>query len=390
MRRTYSSNEVNVNTIDVNVDELEFNTDICFEGELPDYEATMSLIGDRRHIDKDHDIHESSNLPLEFSWDDDDDDDDEDIKYKKSLISPVRDQMMCGSCWAVCLATIISDCFVVCGTTKYPPYISATYIMSTLPNSVHDGCNGGNPAKAIKLLENIPLTDQSCMDYTWCSDDKTCTSSDSAKHFKSKLGDVLNKKIPTTCKDPEIDYYGYLIDKNSTLYSINKARYMTTFRNVVKTHIYEFGPVLAGFAVRRDFTTGAFTANKGIYVEDFTSPIVGLHAVAIVGWGVRDELPYWRCRNSWGTTWGKDNGYFNIAMYPYNMVSQLDKQVMLPNGSVIGSIIMVRACLKPSLINTMNKKLKKIWKRRNRLLSNLVALTFITVIVISIYASSSL
>lgn len=389
MRRTKSINQIDLNVIDIDVDNLEFKTDICFEGELPTYNAAVDD-GNVSHIDKDHDIHIATNIPSSFSWDRVDDvADDADLRYKKGLISPVADQKMCGSCWAVCLATTISDCFVVCGTTKYPPSISATYIMSKLPRSVHDGCNGGNPAKAVKLLENVHLVDKSCMDYKWCSEDDICSSQEASKHFKSKLGDVLNAKIPKTCKDPTIEYYGYLIDKNSTIYSVNKARYVNAFRNVIKTHIYEFGPVIAGFAVRKDFTRGNFTVDGGVYLEDYASPIVGLHAVSIVGWGMRDDqLPYWRCRNSWGKDWGKDEGYFNIAMYPHNTVSQLDKQVVLPGGGVIGSVIMVRACLKPTLISTMSEKLRELMKRRNKFMARFLRFLFVAIICISVvYAS---
>ena len=53
-----------------------------------------------------------------------------------------------------------------------------------------------------------------------------------------------------------------------------------------------------------------------------------------MGWGIakniqydngkRGDVPYWHCRNSWGESWG-DNGYFKIAMYPFNKRAQFEK-----------------------------------------------------------------
>ena len=35
------------------------------------------------------------------------------------------------------------------------------------------------------------------------------------------------------------------------------------------------------------------------------------HAVAVVGYGVEDDTPFWIVRNSWGTTWG-ESGYVRM------------------------------------------------------------------------------
>lgn len=35
------------------------------------------------------------------------------------------------------------------------------------------------------------------------------------------------------------------------------------------------------------------------------------HTVCIIGWGQKDNVPFWICRNSWGVTFGNE-GYFNM------------------------------------------------------------------------------
>jgi hypothetical protein len=96
----------------------------------------------------------------------------------------------------------------------------------------------------------------------------------------------------------------------------------------------------------------------------------GLHAVSIVGWGIAKnvqydndkygDVPYWHCRNSWGSNWGYEGGYFKIAMYPFNKIAQFDKQVMTNVGGPVGSMILVRATERPKIIES-----KEIAKRFN-------------------------
>ena len=89
-----------------------------------------------------------------------------------------------------------------------------------------------------------------------------------------------------------------------------------------------------------------------IVFTDKRDPIGG-HAVAIIGWGediismgkdisgnnTMKNVKYWLCRNSWGTEWAT-NGYFKMAMYPNNLISQFDKvtetiDILISGGGVM-------------------------------------------------------
>ena len=86
------------------------------------------------------------------------------------------------------------------------------------------------------------------------------------------------------------------------------------------------------------------------------------HAVAIIGWGTqkgvvidndgtKKDIPYWYCRNSWTTKWA-DGGYFKMPHYPYNKMSQFDKQIIIttPSGNFQGGgMVMITTSMKPEL-----------------------------------------
>jgi hypothetical protein len=58
----------------------------------------------------------------------------------------------------------------------------------------------------------------------------------------------------------------------------------------------------------------------------------------VVGWGIEKDVkvgpnkvadvPYWLCRNSWGTKWG-EKGYWKHAMFPFNKFSAFEKVVVI-------------------------------------------------------------
>lgn len=345
--------------------------------------------------DQSHKInYNQGNIPEQihenFSWSITTEEDDDIDVAKKSIICKVPTQYACGSCWAVCLAGTISDCLVASGAANWAPNISSTYIMGVLPTSIHSRCSGGNPSSAAEALIGYDMVDTSCIDYSWCSTDESlCKSVDSAAHFDAAaLSNTLNSRIPqnpTGCYFPNIEKWVYNIDSAASL-SIDGNLKIDQFRNTVRAHILDYGPVIGGFAVLSNFFKGGHTnpsLNGGIYFDradynnysggplsfydNLTSQAQGLHAVSIVGYGVGKniqydtnkygDVPYWHCRNSWGTKWG-NCGYFKIAMYPYNMVSQFDHQVYTSIGGPIGGVVIVKATKKPTkkILSSINQQ----------------------------------
>ena len=53
-----------------------------------------------------------------------------------------------------------------------------------------------------------------------------------------------------------------------------------------------------------------YTYESGIY-HHVLGPILGGHAIEIVGYGIEDKVKYWKVKNTWGRDWG-ESGYFRI------------------------------------------------------------------------------
>lgn len=362
------------------------NTDIRFSTALPLHDTFGYEYNphDHEHAadEHSHDKHIHEHTHENFSWAIPTSHDSSLDLIKKTLMHHVQKQHACGSCWAMCLAAVISDCLVISGAVGWAPNISSTYIMMCLPkNNTQNGCGGGHPGMAARILETKEMADTSCVDYSWCSgDSEICTSISSARHFDAEeLTSKLNANIPTPCGCyySDTQKYAYKINPGSEVFFINSDAPVDVFRATVKAHILDFGPTIGGFVVFSNFEQGIHTnpaLNGGVYFDranydDFydTGELTfraeanfaarGLHAISIVGWGMAKnikydndkvgDVPYWHCRNSWDTTWGHAEGYFKMAMYPFNKVAQFDTEVMTTAGGPVGSMILIRATEAP-------------------------------------------
>lgn len=295
-----------------------------------------------------------TDIPVEFNWAKLVQSDTYEITFKKSLISDVKNQYLCGCCWAVAVVTAISDAFVISDLVSWRPEISYTYALSKYPQSQ---CKGGSSRILLEeIAQGEGIASDYCVDHSWCTNDSKCVTRDSSLHFKADA-EYLNKLIPSEgCYDGDKRHYIYYIDD---VYSMTVSEDMKVFeaQSKMKQHIMVRGPLVTGFLILENFPKGDFVyTNNGIYFEkcdyskselkfdyDVQNNILGSHSVVIVGWGIAKNvnykntitnIPYWYCRNSWGENWG-ENGYFKIAMYPYNKVCQFSKQVrVLKDGEI--------------------------------------------------------
>lgn len=326
--------------------------------------------------------------PKNFNWRENGD------EKKRNLVSIPGNQMLCGSCWAISVAGIVSDNFVISGIVEWKPNLSTTWSLACYPQLQ---CKGGNPATLFEDIHKNGIATKHCVDYSWCDQNKNCNGK-ATKHFKQEKVHKLSIDIPNCgCYDSSKEHYLYFIDKPKSV-SIGIGGFNEdNFTNYIKKQIHTYGPVLGAFLVFKNFMDGSFTKlNGGVYLEkgvygkedvhfdddqlNTKTHFKGSHAIAIIGWGieknviinnanVKKDIPYWYCRNSWTPEWG-DGGYFKMAMYPHNTIVQFDKIVIIEttNGKQkSGGMILIKASEKPKkqFLKEIESKFSTYKKEKN-------------------------
>lgn len=185
----------------------------------------------------------------------------------KNVITKVKDQGQCGSCWAFSATEAIESYAALSGKYKLTD-LSPQQIVSC--DKVDLGCNGGDTISAYKyVLKAGGLT---------TSKDYPYASKNSGKSYHCK------HKVP---KDP-VKITGY------KQFPKNEAGLKAGLNA---------GPVSICVA------TGKWqTYRKGVLSK---CPGSVDHCVQAVGYDDTHEKPYWLVRNSWNTDWGEE-GYIRI------------------------------------------------------------------------------
>jgi C1A family cysteine protease len=206
------------------------------------------------------------NLPLSWDWRNIDGND---------WTTPIRDQDQdkCGSCWAFGALSGMESCVKIwSNNSDLNVDLSEQYPLSCSPGSCH-GWYLDRMVKWIKTNGSIP---ESCFLYQ--ADDTIPCDAKCAEWRESLIG---------------IDGY----------------QKVTANISVIKSALVTYGPLPATMDVYGDFypnfTGGVYHHTSGAYVFG--------HCIAIVGYDDTGEEGYWICKNSWGTGWGGEGGWFRIA-----------------------------------------------------------------------------
>lgn len=201
--------------------------------------------------------------------------DSKDWRDEDGVVTPVKDQGSCGSCWAFsAVETLESHLSIATGTAS--PKLSAQQIVSCSPNPQHcggtGGCDGSTQPLAFDYTKTAGITTES--DYAYTARTGTCDSS---------------KIKPVAFND------GYV-----ELTTNNYTELVTAAGTK--------GPIsisIAASGFKFQFYGGGVLSNCNDYVMD--------HAVQLVGYGTDGGKDYWLVRNSWGN-WG-ESGYIRMQRY---------------------------------------------------------------------------
>jgi cathepsin F len=187
-------------------------------------------------------------LPSTFNW-----------ALNTSIVTPVKNQGECGSCWAFSATENIESVWALAGNK----------LVSLAPQQIVDcdtndeGCNGGFPYGAYEYVI-------------------------------SAGGLELETDYPYTAKNGKCKF-----NKADVAASIASWAYITQNgdESLLAPAVYNEAPlsICVDAVTWQTYTSGIITKNCGQQLD---------HCVQLTGWNQSGSTPYWIIRNSWGTSWG--------------------------------------------------------------------------------------
>jgi len=189
----------------------------------------------------------------------------------QNMVTPVKNQEQCGSCWAFSVTENIESMYCM------KNQIDCTTFAPLSPQEIVDcdttdaGCDGGDPPTAYQfVIQEGGLEDDS--DYPYTGQDGTC-------NFQANLVKV----------------------------TISNWQYATqnSDESTMQNNLVSWGPlsICVDAEPWQDYTGGVLMASDCSNQLD--------HCVQLVGYDMTQSTPFWIVRNSWGTDWG-ENGYIRL------------------------------------------------------------------------------
>merc|ERR1711939_338137 len=240
-------------------------------------------------------------IPTEFDWRTD----------KRAAncpsVSEIRDQANCGSCWASGSVEAMTD--RMCITNKDTTHLSAQDVTSC--DKLGDmGCNGGVPSSVYSYSKTFGVVDGGNYgDKTGCFSYKLapCAHHVNSSKYPACPDEVKAPACARKCENGK----GWEASKHRGKggYSVcGQGMANGACADAMAQDIYQNGPITGMFFVKQDF----LTYKSGVYQPKLLSPMLGGHAIKIMGFGTEGGVPYWLVANSWNEDWG-DKGYFKIV-----------------------------------------------------------------------------
>ena len=199
------------------------------------------------------------------------------------LVTNVKDQGQCGSCWAFsAIATLEGQHSRKAGKLIS---LSEQNIVDCAFDYGNEGCMGGWPNAALSYVRYNGGVDTE-VSYPYEAVDENC------EFNKTDVGSLVSEVI-----------------------NITKGNY-TQLMNAIAV----VGPISVAIDAESDFQF----YESGVFESDDCSSTALDHAVTVVGYGVSHSgKKYYIIKNSWGTDWGED-GYIYFSRDVNNMCGILE------------------------------------------------------------------
>ena len=218
-------------------------------------------------------------------------------KYPQcTSITTIRNQGICGSCWAFSTMNSLSDRYCISKSTTTnvaQRSFSVEDVMECCTSCSVPGqpCSGGTVNGPFNYAKSTGIsTGENNGDNTQCKPYFLTSSTWTIPTFTCKK----------TCSNTSMNYA-------SDLYKIAGV---TSGKGVTQmiAELNKGGTIVGSFAVYQDF----YNYRSGVYYK-VTGSLIGYHAVRIIGYGTdaATGLNYWTIANTWGPSWG-EKGYFRM------------------------------------------------------------------------------
>lgn len=195
--------------------------------------------------------------------------------------TPVKDQALCGSCWAFSAMSAVEAAYGNATGQAVP--LSEQYLMDCSwgkgPQGPNEGCMGGYQDQAFEFLAQggyIPTAEG----YAYAG---------------------VNQYCPGQKLTPAVHFRGqwFVVDGGE---------------NATRAALVKYGPL----AVSIDASADEWVFYKsGVYDSPTCHTAVADldHGVTLMGYGEEGGLPFWLIKNTWSQHWG-DGGYIRVARQP--------------------------------------------------------------------------
>jgi len=204
-----------------------------------------------------------------------------------NVVTPIKNQGNCGSCWAFSAVSAIEGAYgIKYNSQAHPQGLSEQHLVSC--DTVNAGCNGGWMDDAFNFVKkNGGIATEGDYVYTSGTTGQTGTCQKTHTNIPNSAPKSYTDVTPGSVSALET-----AVAKQPVSIAIQANQ--RAFQS------YKSGVITSGCGQRLD------------------------HGVAAVGYGIyTDGTPYWKVRNSWGTTWG-DKGYVLIEKSNADVCGVLD------------------------------------------------------------------
>jgi len=214
-------------------------------------------------------LHDAVDLPSDVDW-----------RNKAGVVTPVKNQGGCGSCWAFSAVETLESHLAI-ATNETAPVLSEQQIVSCMPNPQQCGGTGGCAG----------ATQPQAFNYTKTSG----LSLETDYPYQGVTGSCAAEKVKPVARND-----GFVKLKVND-YTALVSALVTKGPVAISLAAGSIGWQLYGGGI-----FGGGILGKCGYDQD--------HGVQLVGYGVDRNKMYWLIRNSWGPGWG-EKGYMRIRRY---------------------------------------------------------------------------